>query len=254
MNILEVKDLSISFGGVKAVQNVTLSVEEHSITSIIGPNGAGKTTFFNLVSGVYSPTSGEILFDNENITGLKQHQISLRGISRTFQNIRLFNQLSILENVQSAMDARAKYNLLDSIVTSPKKRRIDKENREKSLKYLELVGLEKNAGDKPGSLPYGLQRKVELARALASEPKLLLLDEPAAGLNPTEVEEFIKLIYKIKKTFHISILLIEHRLQVVHTLSDMIYVLNFGQLLAKGTSKEIIENQDVVAAYMGEDE
>ena len=140
MNILEVKDLSISFGGVKAVQNVTLSVEEDSITSIIGPNGAGKTTFFNLVSGVYSPTSGEILFDNENITGLKQHQISLRGISRTFQNIRLFNQLSILENVQSAMDARAKYNLLDSIVTSPKKRRIDKENREKSLKYLELVG------------------------------------------------------------------------------------------------------------------
>ncbi len=254
MNILEVKDLSISFGGVKAVQNVTLSVEEDSITSIIGPNGAGKTTFFNLVSGVYSPTSGEILFDNENITGLKQHQISLRGISRTFQNIRLFNQLSILENVQSAMDARAKYNLLDSIVTSPKKRRIDKENREKSLKYLELVGLEKNARDKPGSLPYGLQRKVELARALASEPKLLLLDEPAAGLNPTEVEEFIKLIYKIKKTFHISILLIEHRLQVVHTLSDMIYVLNFGQLLAKGTSKEIIENQDVVAAYMGEDE
>jgi branched-chain amino acid transport system ATP-binding protein len=254
MNILEVKELSIRFGGVKAVQDVSLSVKTDSITSIIGPNGAGKTTFFNLISGVYAPTSGQILFDGQDITGLKQHQISLLGISRTFQNIRLFNQLSILENVQSAMDARATYNLLDSIMTTPKKRRIDRENREKSLEYLRLVGLEKNGQDKPGSLPYGMQRKVELARALASQPKLLLLDEPAAGLNPTEVEEFIRLIHKIKETFHISILLIEHRLQVVHTLSDMIYVLNFGQLLAHGTSREIIENRDVVAAYMGEDD
>ena len=248
MNILEVNDLSINFGGVKAVQNVNLTVEENSITSIIGPNGAGKTTFFNMVSGVYKPTSGKITFDGQDITGKKQHEISMLGISRTFQNIRLFNQLSILENVQSALDARAQYSIFDALFVTPKKRRLDKENREKSMKYLELVGLEEFANDKPGSLPYGMQRRVELARALASEPKLLLLDEPAAGLNPTEVEEFIQLIYKIKQTFPISILLIEHRLQVVHTLSDMIYVLNFGQLLAKGSSQEIIENEEVVAA------
>lgn len=254
MNILEVRDLSINFGGVKAVQNVSLSVEKESITSIIGPNGAGKTTFFNLISGVYTPTSGEIIFDGKNITGYKQHDISMLGISRTFQNIRLFGQLSILENVQSALDARAPYNILDSIFSTPKKRRVDRENREKSMEYLKLMGLEESANDKPGSLPYGLQRRVELARALASGPKLLLLDEPAAGLNPTEVEDFIKLIYKIKETFDISILLIEHRLQVVHTLSDKIYVLNFGALLAEGTSKEITQNQDVIAAYMGEDD
>lgn len=254
MNILEVKDLSIHFGGVKAVQNVSLSVEKGSITSIIGPNGAGKTTFFNLISGVYTPTSGEILFDGKNITGKKQHEISLLGISRTFQNIRLFGQLSILENVQSALDARAPYNILDSILSSPRKRAVDRKNKEKSMEYLRLMGLENSAGDKPGSLPYGLQRRVELARALASEPKLLLLDEPAAGLNPTEVEDFIKLIYKIKETFDISILLIEHRLQVVHTLSNKIYVLNFGELLAEGSSQEITQNKDVIAAYMGEED
>lgn len=254
MNILEVNDLSINFGGVKAVQNVTLTVKENSITSIIGPNGAGKTTFFNLISGVYKPTSGKIMFANADITGKKQHEISLLGMSRTFQNIRLFNQLNILENVQSALDARANYTIFDAFFTTPKKRRIDKENRAKSMEYLRLVGLDGFAMDKPGSLPYGMQRRVELARALASEPKLLLLDEPAAGLNPTEVEEFIQLIYKIKKTYPISILLIEHRLQVVHTLSDMIYVLNFGQLLAQGNSQEIIENEEVIAAYMGEDD
>lgn len=254
MNILEVKDLSIHFGGVKAVQNVSLSVEKGSITSIIGPNGAGKTTFFNLISGVYTPTSGEILFDGHNITGKKQHEISLLGISRTFQNIRLFGQLSILENVQSALDARAPYNIFDSILSSPRKKSVDRKNKDKSMEYLKLVGLENSAGDKPGSLPYGLQRRVELARALASEPKLLLLDEPAAGLNPTEVEDFIKLIYKIKETFDISILLIEHRLQVVHTLSNKIYVLNFGELLAQGSSQEITQNKDVIAAYMGEED
>ncbi len=254
MNILEVTDLSINFGGVKAVQNVSLTVEKESITSIIGPNGAGKTTFFNMISGVYMPTSGEIIFDGKNITGQKQHEISLLGISRTFQNIRLFSQLSILENVQSALDARARYNIFDSIFSTPRKRSVDRTNREKSMEYLKLVGLENSAGDKPGSLPYGLQRRVELARALASEPKLLLLDEPAAGLNPTEVEDFIKLIYKIKETFEISILLIEHRLQVVHTLSNKIYVLNFGELLAEGSSQEITQNKDVIAAYMGEED
>ena len=254
MALLETKNLGIAFGGLHAVEQLNLQVQQGQLYGLIGPNGAGKTTVFNLLTGVYQPTTGSFSLDGENLTGKTPVEINKKGIARTFQNIRLFGQLSILENVQSALDARAPYNILDSIFSTPKKRRVDRENREKSMEYLKLMGLEESANDKPGSLPYGLQRRVELARALASGPKLLLLDEPAAGLNPTEVEDFIKLIYKIKETFDISILLIEHRLQVVHTLSDKIYVLNFGALLAEGTSKEITQNQDVIAAYMGEDD
>ena len=252
--ILHLEDVVKRFGGITASNHIHIQVPKNSIYGIIGPNGAGKTTLFNMITGVYDTTEGQILFQGSKINGLPTHVIAQKGIARTFQNIRLFGQLSILENVQSALDARAPYNILDSIFSTPKKRRVDRENREKSMEYLKLMGLEESANDKPGSLPYGLQRRVELARALASGPKLLLLDEPAAGLNPTEVEDFIKLIYKIKETFDISILLIEHRLQVVHTLSDKIYVLNFGALLAEGTSKEITQNQDVIAAYMGEDD
>ncbi|MDL2294169.1 ABC transporter ATP-binding protein [Ruminococcaceae bacterium OttesenSCG-928-D13] len=254
MNILEVTDLSINFGGVKAVQNVSMRAEKGSITSIIGPNGAGKTTFFNLVSGIYKPTSGKVMLDGEDITSLKQHEISHKGISRTFQNIRLFNQLSNLQNVQSALDARANYNVFEAVLGLPGKRKKDKENRERSRYFLDLVDLGDVAEERPNSLPYGKQRRLELARALASEPKLLMLDEPAAGLNPTEVEEFIELIRKIQGVFDLSILLIEHRLKVVHTLSNHIYVLNFGELLAEGNSEQIQANQEVIAAYMGEDE
>jgi len=254
MNILEVENLSVHFGGVKAVQNVSLTVEKGKITSIIGPNGAGKTTFFNLVSGVIPPASGRIIFDGEDITNLSQYEISHKGISRTFQNIRLFNQLNILQNVQSALDARAHYNIFEAFLGLPGKRKVDKENREKSRYYLEIVGMEALAEERPNSLPYGMQRRLELARALASNPKLLLLDEPAAGLNPAEVEEFIALIKKIQSLFDITILLIDHRLKVVHTLSDQIYVLDFGQLLAKGTSEEISRNKDVIRAYMGEED
>lgn len=254
MNILEVENLSVHFGGVKAVQDVSLTAEKGKITSIIGPNGAGKTTFFNLVSGVIPPASGRIIFDGEDITKLKQHEISHKGISRTFQNIRLFNQLSNLQNVQSALDARAHYNIFEALLGLPGKRKVDKENREKSRYYLEVVGMDAVAEDRPNSLPYGMQRRLELARALASSPKLLLLDEPAAGLNPVEVEGFIELIMKIQHLFNMTILLIEHRLKVVHTLSDQIYVLNFGELLAKGTSEEISNNNEVICAYMGEED
>lgn len=254
MNIVEVKDVSLNFGGVKAVQNVSLTIEKGGVTSIIGPNGAGKTTFFNILSGIYKPTSGQIIFDGKDITGLKQHEISLLGLSRTFQNIRLFGQLSILKNVQTALDARANYNLLDAMLGTPKKRKIDKQNAEKSMECLELVGLKDFVNEKPSSLPYGMQRKLELARALVNEPKLLLLDEPAAGLNPTEVEEFIQLLNQIQKKFDLSILLIEHRLQLVHALSKKIYVLSFGKLIAEGTSEEIQANEEVIKAYMGEDD
>lgn len=253
-NILEISDLSINFGGVKAVNDVTLNIENDSITSIIGPNGAGKTTLFNLISGIYKPTSGKVILDGKNVTGLKQHQISHLGLSRTFQNIRLFDQLDVLRNVQTALDARAHYSVFEAMLGLPKRYSVDKKNAEQSQYFLEIVGLDKFSKEKPKNLPYGMQRKLELARALAAGPKLLLLDEPAAGLNPTEVEEYILLLQRIRKEFKIPILLIEHRLQIVYTLSKKIYVLNFGELLAHGTPDEIKVNHEVVAAYMGEEE
>ena len=253
-SILSCQDVSINFGGVKAVQNVTLDIEKGSITSIIGPNGAGKTTFFNIISGVYKPTSGKVLFNGTDITSMKQHEVSRLGMARTFQNIRLFSQLDNVHNVQSALDARANYNIFEAILGLPRKNREDRKNFEIAMECLELVGLKEYAYDRPGSLPYGMQRKLELARALSSNPKLLLLDEPAAGLNPVEVEEFIELLRRIKQKRDLTILLIEHRLKVVTTLSDKVFVLNFGELLTQGTPEEVQNNPDVIVAYMGEDE
>lgn len=253
-SILSCQDVSIQFGGVKAVQNVTLDIEKGSITSIIGPNGAGKTTFFNIISGVYRPTSGKVIFDGTDITNMKQHQVSQLGMTRTFQNIRLFSQLDNVRNVQSALDARANYTILEGILGLPRKRREDRRNYEVAMECLELVGLKEYAHQRPASLPYGMQRKLELARALVSRPKLLLLDEPAAGLNPVEVEDFIQLLRRIKDQRDLTILLIEHRLKVVTTLSDKVFVLNFGQLLTQGTPEQVQNNPEVVVAYMGEDE
>ena len=252
--ILSCRDVSINFGGVKAVQNVTLDIERGSITSIIGPNGAGKTTFFNIVSGVYKPTSGKVTFDGTDITNMKQHEVSRLGMARTFQNIRLFAQLDNVRNVQSALDARANYNIFQAVLGLPKKYKEDRKNLEIAMECLELVGLKEFAYDRPGSLPYGMQRKLELARALSSNPKLLLLDEPAAGLNPVEVEEFIELLRRIKDQRDLTILLIEHRLKVVTTLSHKVFVLNFGELLTEGTPEEVQSNPKVIEAYMGEDD
>lgn len=253
-SILSCENISINFGGVKAVQNVTLDIEKGSIASIIGPNGAGKTTFFNIISGVYKPTSGKVLFNGTDITNMKQHEVSRLGMARTFQNIRLFSQLDNVRNVQSALDARADYNIFEAILGLPRKRKEDKKNFETAMECLEMVGLKDFAYDRPSSLPYGMQRKLELARALASNPQLLLLDEPAAGLNPVEVEEFIELLRKIKAQRDLTILLIEHRLKVVTTLSDKVFVLNFGELLTQGIPEEVQKNPDVIVAYMGEDE
>lgn len=252
--ILSCKEVSINFGGVKAVQNVTLDIEKNTITSIIGPNGAGKTTLFNIISGVYKPTSGKIFFDGTDITDMKQHDVSMLGMARTFQNIRLFEQLDNIRNVQSALDARADYNIFEAVLGLPKKRRNDKENFHIAMDCLETVGLREFAYDRPGSLPYGMQRKLELARALSSKPKILLLDEPAAGLNPVEVEEFIELIRSIKEEYDLTILLIEHRLKIVTTLSHNVYVLNFGELLTQGTPEEVQNHPRVIEAYMGESE
>ena len=253
-SILTCQDVSINFGGVKAVQNVSLDIQKGSVTSIIGPNGAGKTTFFNIISGVYKPTSGKVLLDGEDITSLPQHEVSKKGMARTFQNIRLFSQLDNVRNVQSALDARANYTMVEAILGLSRKRSEDKKNYDIAMECLELVGLKDFAHDRPGNLPYGMQRKVELARALASDPKLLLLDEPAAGLNPVEMEDFIELLKKIREIRDLTILLIEHRLKVVNTLSDEVFVLNFGELLTHGTPEEVQNHPKVIEAYMGEEE
>jgi branched-chain amino acid transport system ATP-binding protein len=252
--ILEAHGISKHFGGVKAVQEMSFSLPQGKIVSIIGPNGAGKTTVFNLVSGMYTLDSGRVVLNGAEISGMKQHLITRSGIARTFQNIRLFKGLSILENVMTAGDPRSTYSLFDTLVLSPAMRRRERETMERARHVLSLVGMEHLGGEIPENLPYGLQRKLEIARALATEPKVLLLDEPAAGLNPSEVTGFIDLVYRLHADFGLSIMLIEHRMQVVMEMSDWIYVMNFGRLLAQGRPEEIQKNPEVIKAYIGEDD
>jgi branched-chain amino acid transport system ATP-binding protein len=252
--ILEAHGISKHFGGVKAVQEMSFSLPQGKIVSIIGPNGAGKTTVFNLVSGMYTLDSGRVVLNGAEISGMKQHLITRNGIARTFQNIRLFKGLTILENVMTAGDPRSTYSLFDTLVLSPAMRRRERETRDRARHVLSLVGMEHLGGEIPENLPYGLQRKLEIARALATEPKVLLLDEPAAGLNPSEVTGFIDLVYRLHADFGLSIMLIEHRMQVVMEMSDWIYVMNFGRLLAQGRPEEIQKNPEVIKAYIGEDD
>ena len=254
MSGLEVKNITKSFGGVRAVDGFSMNLKPRDIVSIIGPNGAGKTTVFNLISGVYKIDSGSVLLDGTLIANQEQHKITQKGIARTFQNIRLFKGLNVLENVMTANDPYADYNLLDTFFLTRRKKRVEAEIREKSMEYLHLMGLAHLKDEKPESLPYGLQRKLEIARALATNPKILLLDEPAAGLNPSEVGEFIDIVHKIHEEFDLSILLIEHRMQVVMELSRWIYVLNFGKTLAEGKPTDIQNNDEVTKAYIGEED
>ena len=254
MSLLEVKGLSKAFGGVKAIDDFSFEVGDHDIVGIIGPNGAGKTTVFNLLTGVYPLDAGQVILDGKELTGLPQHAITRAGIARTFQNIRLFRGLNVLENVMTAADPYSDYNLLDVCFFTPRKRRREQAVRDLSRNYLKIVGLEGYEKEKPESLPYGLQRKLELARALATNPRVLLLDEPAAGLNPSEVRAFIDLVRTIHGQFQFSIIIIEHRLEVVMELSSKIFVLNFGKLLASGTPAEIVCHKAVTEAYLGEEE
>ena len=254
MNSLEVKGLSKAFGGVKAIDDFSFEVDDHDIVGIIGPNGAGKTTVFNLLTGVYPLDAGQVFLDGKELTGLPQHAITRAGIARTFQNIRLFRGLNVLQNVMTAADPYSDYNLLDVCFFTPRKRRREHAVRDLSRNYLKIVGLEGYENEKPESLPYGLQRKLELARALATKPRVLLLDEPAAGLNPSEVHAFIDLVRTIHDQFQFSIIIIEHRLEVVMELSSKIFVLNFGKLLASGTPAEIVCHKAVTEAYLGVEE
>ena len=252
--MLDVRGLAKSFGGVRAVDDFSFRADAGEIVGIIGPNGAGKTTAFNLVTGIYAPDAGSILLEGAELAGREQHEITRAGIGRTFQNIRLFRGLSVVENVMTAADPYSEYSLMQLLTLRPAVRERERAVREMGREYLRLVGLEKYEDEKPFNLPYGMQRKLEIARALAANPKVLLLDEPAAGLNPSEVQEFISLVGALRERFGFAVLVIEHRMEVIMTLCARIYVLNFGKLLACGTPAEIRENRDVAEAYIGRED
>jgi branched-chain amino acid transport system ATP-binding protein len=251
--LLKVSNAGIRFGGLKAVSDVNLELKQGELVGLIGPNGAGKTTFFNLLTGVYVPTEGTIELDGIKLNGLAPYKITKKGISRTFQNIRLFSELSVLDNVKVAYHSLAKLSILSSILRLPPHFSGEKEMEEKAIEFLKIFNLDKFMNEKAKNLPYGMQRRLEIARALAANPKLLLLDEPAAGMNPQETEELMNLIALIRKKFSLTILLIEHDMLLVMGVCERIYVLDHGQLIAKGTPEQIRNNPKVIEAYLGEE-
>jgi branched-chain amino acid transport system ATP-binding protein len=254
MALLEIKHIYKNFGGVRAIDDFSLEADPGEIHGIIGPNGAGKTTIFNTITGVYHPDQGEVWLDGNNITKLPQYKITHMGIGRTFQNIRIFKGLTVEENVMCAFDPQSKYSILGGILPTPNRIREEKRGRELTRKYLEVVGMLDYKDEKPENLSYGNQRKVEIARALICKPKVLLLDEPAAGLTPTEVSELTELIKKVSADFGFAILLIEHRLDLVMSISDIIHVQNFGKTIAVGTAQEVQNDPAVIEAYLGAEE
>lgn len=250
--ILEVRNLGIDFGGLTAVNNLDLDVRQGEIYGLIGPNGAGKTTVFNMLTKVYQPTRGTIILDGRDMAKLDPVEANKAGVARTFQNIRLFSGLTVLDNVKIGMHNQMKYGLLSTIFRLPKFYKTEKDADQKAMDLLSIFGLDQFADLTAGNLPYGAQRRLEIARALATQPKLLLLDEPAAGMNPQETEALMDMIRTIRDHFPISILLIEHDMRLVMGICDRITVLNFGQMLAQGLPAEIQSNPEVIKAYIGE--
>ncbi len=249
--LLKVNNVSKVFGGLKAVSNFDIYINQGELIGLIGPNGAGKTTAFNLLTGVYSATTGTIDFEGKSLLGLKPYDITKRGIARTFQNIRLFSELSVLENVKIAYDLHVSYNFAESILRVGRYFKKEQEITEKALELLKIFKLDDKANEIAKNLPYGAQRRLEIARALATKPKLLLLDEPAAGMNPQETQELMKMINWIRSEFGLSILLIEHDMSLVMGICERIYVLEYGSIIAKGTPDEIKNNPEVIKAYLG---
>lgn len=250
--MLEIKNLGISFGGLKAVQDFDITIEKEQLYGLIGPNGAGKTTVFNLLTGVYRPDTGKILLNGNDITGKSIIDINKAGVARTFQNIRLFKELTVIENVKVGLHNHHHYSTIEGILRLPKYHKVEKEIEEKAMELLKIFGLEKEAQYKASNLPYGKQRKLEIARALATDPCLLLLDEPAAGMNPNETKELMDTIRFVREQFHMTILLIEHDMKLVSGICEKLTVLNFGQILAQGSTAEVLKDPQVITAYLGE--
>ncbi len=251
-NVLKTTNLTIVFGGLVAVKDFDIEINEGELVGLIGPNGAGKTTAFNLITGIYKPTTGSVELCGEDITKLVAHKRVEKGIARTFQNIRLFKSMSVIENVKVAYHHNMTYNIFDSIFRTRKYWKEENKAHAKALEILKVLGLDDDVDNNACNLPYGKQRKLEIARALATNPKLLLLDEPAAGMNPHETEELMETIKIVKEKFNTAILLIEHDMKLVMGICDKITVLNFGEVIAKGTPEEIKNNKAVITAYLGE--
>ncbi|MCI9178982.1 MAG: ABC transporter ATP-binding protein [Lachnospiraceae bacterium] len=252
MAMLEVKNLSISFGGLKAVNDFHVTIEKSQLYGLIGPNGAGKTTVFNLLTGVYKPDTGSIHLDGVNITGKKTIDINQNGIARTFQNIRLFKELSVLDNVKVGLHNHHPYSTIEGIFRLPRYFKVEKEMDERAMELLKVFDLDGEADYTASNLPYGKQRKLEIARALATQPKLLLLDEPAAGMNPNETKELMDTIRFVRDNFDMTILLIEHDMKLVSGICEKLTVLNFGQVLTEGDTADVLNDPQVITAYLGE--
>ncbi len=253
MSLLKIKDLVQRFGGLTAVSGFQADIKERTLNGLIGPNGAGKTTIFNLISGFYVPTEGTIEFDGKLINGMKPHEVTALGIGRTFQNIRLWHDMTVLDNIRLSQHYHLEYGLAGALFRTRKYYKREKEIMEEALKLLEIFGLEDKAHEYPKNLPYGVQRRVEIARALSVKPKLLLLDEPAAGLSSADVTDLIDHIKWIHENFDITILMIEHQMQVIMNLCEHIKVLDFGKIIAEGTPDEIQKNPRVIKAYLGDE-
>ncbi|WP_367565642.1 ABC transporter ATP-binding protein [Lacrimispora sp.] len=252
MALLEIKNLGISFGGLRAVDNFNITIEKGQLYGLIGPNGAGKTTIFNLLTGVYKPNTGTIFLDEKNITGKKTVDINRSGIARTFQNIRLFKELTVLDNVKTGLHNGYPYSTAAGILRLPKYYKVEKQMDEKALELLKVFDLDQEKDTLAANLPYGKQRKLEIARALATNPRLLLLDEPAAGMNPNETSELMDTIRFVRDNFDMTILLIEHDMKLVSGICERLTVLNFGQVLVQGKTADVLNNPEVIKAYLGE--
>ncbi len=251
--ILETRDIGIQFGGLKAVDNVNFKAEEGEITALIGPNGAGKTTLFNLIAGFYQPTSGKVYFKGQDITSLKPYQRTRIGLARTFQNINLFKDMSVMDNALVGQHCRMTYDPITAMLSLPAKRKQEKQSREDIMKILDFMGLANVANEKAGSLSYGMQKNLEIARAMATRPELLLLDEPASGLNTQELDQLSQRVLRMRD-MGITVVLIEHKMDVVMNISHKIMVLNFGECIAFGTPEEISADQQVIEAYLGKED
>lgn len=252
MAMLEVKNIGISFGGLKAVDNFSLTIEKGQLYGLIGPNGAGKTTIFNLLTGVYKADHGAIFLDGKELTGKSTIEINQAGIARTFQNIRLFKDLSVLDNVKVGLHNHHPYSTIEGILRLPRYYKVEKEMNARAMELLKVFDLDKECDYKASNLPYGKQRKLEIARALATDPKLLLLDEPAAGMNPNETAELMDTIRFVRDNFDMTILLIEHDMKLVSGICEKLTVLNFGQVLTQGDTQTVLNDHRVITAYLGE--